>query len=337
MKRTVTPFVRIVFIFLFCTLLFFVIKGIRLCSDAMKQTGLTPRTVITLLFDGGNKLSSTNDRINILLLGIGGGTHDGADLTDTMIVASMNIQSHHVALISIPRDIWSDTLKDKINSAYHYGEEKKKGGGIILTKAIIEDVIGLPIHYTFLLDFSRFEQCIDMIGGIDITVTKPFVDTEYPIEGKENDLCDGDVLYRCRYQTVTFLSGMQHMDGARALIYARSRHADGDEGSDFARSRRQQEILLAIKDRMFQLQPWFHITRASHMYTSFESAMTTDMDVGDQLTIVKQFIHLSSTDVKKISFESLLTAPPTSWYGRYVLVPTEDFDAIHTFIQQQMQ
>lgn len=337
MRRKITPAIRIIVLLSCAFILFFIIRVCRICSTAMRQTGISPITVTKLLFDGGNDIASTDGRTNILLLGIAGGTHDGADLTDTMIVISITTKTHAVALISIPRDIWSDSLKDKINSAYHYGEEKKKDGGIILTKATVEDVIGLPIHYTFLINFSEFRQVIDTIGGIDVQVTKPFVDTDYPIDGKEDDPCDGDPLYRCRYQTVQFTAGMQHMDGATALIYARSRHAEGDEGTDFARSRRQQEIIIAMKEKILLMKPWFHLTKASQIYASFRSATKTDMIVGDQLTVAKQMMHISLSDVQKISIESLLTAPPTSWYGRYVLVPTEDFTAIHDYIRKQIQ
>ena len=112
----------------------------------MDETKLTPGTVIRLLFDSGAPLQATGGRTNILLLGIAVGSHPGSDLTDTMMILSFAPENRTLAFISLPRDIWSETLQDKINSAYHYGEEKKKGGGLVLAKTIVEDVSGLPIH-----------------------------------------------------------------------------------------------------------------------------------------------------------------------------------------------
>ena len=153
-------------------------------------------------------------------------------------------------MISVPRDIWSDSLKDKVNSAYHYGEEKKKGGGLTLSKAIVSDVVGLPIQYALVLDFSGFEKVINLVDGVEVNVPKSFTDPDYPIPGKENDECNNDPEYRCRYEALHFDAGVQVMDGARALKYVRSRHAEGDEGSDFARGKRQQEVILALKTKL---------------------------------------------------------------------------------------
>jgi len=230
--------IKAISLFLFFTviigsvvLLYQVIRG----YNAIKtQTGLSALSLYQLATDGEAMVKSDNGRVNILLLGVGGGTHEGPDLTDTIIVVSFHLTQKTLSLISIPRDIWSDSLRDKVNSAYHYGEEKKEDGGLTLSSIIIEDVIGIPIHYAMVIDFSQFESLIDYIGGIDVEVPAAFIDTEYPIAGKEEDPCDGDPMFLCRYQTVTFEKGMQHMNGKRALMYVRSRHADGEEGTDFA-------------------------------------------------------------------------------------------------------
>jgi len=312
------------------------IKLIRFNADFTKNTGLSLMTIMKLVVDGGANLKTSDNKVNVLLLGMAGGVHDGADLTDTIIVGSFDTQKHSIALISIPRDVWSDTLKDKVNSAYHYGEEKKDGGGIVLARAIMEDVTGLPIHYVVTLDFTQFENLIDVLGGIDVTVETAFIDTEFPIAGRENDECDGDKTYACRYETIQFQTGIQHMDGTLALKYVRSRHADGDEGTDFARSRRQQDIILALKEKIMKLQPWFHIDIAKKLLVAADTATDTDMTIGEQLTIGKMALRNSSS-MKKISMEQLLIVPPTWMYGRYVLVPETNYETVHAYIQQELQ
>jgi len=141
---------RILFFCIVLLVLFYISKGIVYTRNFVQTANISP----------------INGRVNVVLLGIGGGTHDGADLTDTILVLSCNVKNKTLGMISVPRDIWSDTLKDKVNSAYHYGEEKKKGGGLILSKAIVSDMIGLPIQYGIVVDSTKLTQIIQEVGGI---------------------------------------------------------------------------------------------------------------------------------------------------------------------------
>lgn len=303
----------------------------------MRETGFTPKTTFRLIFDSGAPLKNTDGRTNILLLGISGGTHAGADLTDTILVLSIHQVKKSFSLISIPRDMWSDTLKDKVNSAYHYGEEKKEGGGMMLAQVIIEDITGLPMHYQMLIDFSGFKQVIDLVGGITIDVPIGFTDTQYPIEGKEVDECLGDKTYACRYQTVQFETGPQYMSAERALQYVRSRNAQGDEGTDFARGRRQQEVFVALKNKLVDPRLWLSTTRVKNILDAFGQAIDTNMNIGELATLGKIVAKTPDDRMQKISIEHLVMSPPLWMYGRYVLVPKEDFTAIHGYIKQTLQ
>lgn len=335
-RRSITPYSILAGLCIVILVLFSVVKLLRYNADFSKQTGLNIGIIAKLVLDGGAPLKSTDDRVNILLLGMAGGIHEGPDLTDTIIVASFHTEKHTLSLLSVPRDIWSEALKDRINSAYHYGEAKKKGGGITLSRAIIEDVTGLPIHYVMTLDFTQFENLIDVLGGIDVNVTKGFIDTEFPIAGKENDLCGGDPKFLCRYETVQFPAGEQHMNGSTALKYVRSRHSEGNEGTDFARSRRQQDIIVALKEKIIASKPWFHPALAAKLLKAADTATDTDMTLGEQLTVGKMAVQLLSSSIQKISIEPLLVVPPSWMYGRYVLVPETDYAAIHTYITQEL-
>lgn len=322
-------------------LLFFIIFGVTKIvfwgKSFMAATGLTPVSVFRLVADTGVNLKSQDGRTNILLLGIGGGTHAGADLTDTILVVSLDALQKKMAMISVPRDIWSDTLKDKVNSAYHYGELKKEGGGLTLAKVIAEDMVGLPIHYVLLIDFSGFESILNIVGGIDVFVPKAFTDTEFPIAGKEDDLCDNDPQFRCRYESVSFVSGNQHMDGETALTYIRSRHAEGDEGSDFARGRRQQEVLVALQETLKNPSTWLPPSRMVTLYEAFDRATTTDMRIGELATVGKVMMNKGTNDVKRISFINYLQVPPVWMYGRYVLTPETGYPEIHEYIKSQLE
>lgn len=313
--------------------------GYAIVSTArfMRQTGVTPGLVARLIFDDGAQLTASSGRTNLLLLGIGGGTHEGADLTDTIIIVSLNNTKKTVALVSVPRDIWSDTLKDKVNSAYYYGQIKQEEGGLLLAKVVTEDVIGMPIHYAAVVDFTGFTKVIDAIGGIDVDVPESFTDTKYPIPGKENDRCPGDPANACLYQTVHFDAGLQHMDGDRALVYVRSRHAEGSEGSDFARGRRQQIIMVAIKDRMTHPLSWITLERVRALPKLVSDATDMDMNMGTVLTIAKRFTRVGGDQIKRISFDDMLINPPAYLYNNlYVLVPQTNWDDIHAYIEEQL-
>jgi polyisoprenyl-teichoic acid--peptidoglycan teichoic acid transferase len=282
-------------------------------------------------------LASSDGRTNILILGIGGGTHEGFDLTDTIMVLSLNSAKKSVALMSIPRDIWSDTLKDKVNTAYHYGELKQKGGGLLLSKVIVEDVTGMPIHYAVVVDFSGFTKVIDAVGGITVNVPEAFTDTQYPKPGMEQAACPGDPTNACVYETVHFDAGLQHMDGARALIYARSRHAEGDQGSDFARSRRQQVIMVALKDRFMHPTQWVTLSRLEALPKLLSDATDMDMTLAQAITVGRRFASVGQDQIKKIAFDQLLDTPPAYVYNNlYVLVPKTSWDDVHAYIKEQL-
>jgi len=334
LRRTVSLIIAVALI-IGCAIL--VVQMIRFTKSAKKQFGLTPVSMFQLATDGEAMVKSDNGRVNILLLGVGGGIHEGPDLTDTIIVISFHLTKKRLALISIPRDVWSDSLKDRVNSAYHYGEAKKEGGGLTLSKIIIEDIAGVPIHYAMVIDFSQFETLIDYIGGIDVVVPAAFTDTQYPIAGKENDECGGDLTYRCRYQTLTFEKGLQHMDGSRALMYVRTRHAEGGDGNDFARGRRQQDVIIAVKTKILSLSPWYHPDMSIQLFHFFDKATKTDLTVGQLLALGKLGMGIKPEDIQKISIEPYLTQTPVDTYQRYALEPTESFEQIHGFIQMSLE
>lgn len=284
-----------------------------------------------------DSIQQQNGRINILLLGIGGKEHEGSDLTDTIQIISLSTHNLQQSIIlPLPRDLWSDTLKDRINTAYYYGNvQRRSGGGIGFTKEIIQEMTGIPVHYTILIDFGAFKEVINVLGGVSVNVTTPFTDTQFPIAGKENDTCDGDPLYRCRYQTISFESGSQIMDGERALQYVRSRHATGDEGTDFARARRQEELIEAVLTKIKNPRDWYSAERVSQLYYIVLNRVITDLQKDDILQLVKLFFqNRTLLSFQRISLESQLIHPEDRLYGgKYVLIPIHSSDALREYIQ----
>lgn len=283
-----------------------------------------------------NPLKNNLGLTNILLLGVPGGNYEGKDLTDTMILLSFNQESGKTVLISLSRDIWSPTLMAKINSAYHYGEEKRKGGGLDLAKSIAEEITGLPVHNTAKIDFAGFIKMIDLLGGVEIEIERPFDDYKFPIEGKENDPCGGDPEYKCRYQHLHFDQGRQLLNGERALAYVRSRGAEGEEGTDFARSHRQQKLILALKNRIFSPEFLFKPSLVSDFIKILGEIVETDIPPDLLPYFGKMIIKIETTKIKTLSPEEFLINPPVWQYGQWVLVPrTGDFGEIQKYIREQ--
>lgn len=287
-------------------------------------------------FFSWNSLQSYNGSVNILILGIAGGFHDGANLSDSIIVAHYNMRSNKLITISIPRDVWSETMKDKINTAFAYGEAKQENGGLKLAKAETQAIVGIPIQYGVILNFAEFKELIDFLGGVNVNVERSFIDERFPIAGKENDECDGDETFACRYETVLFKKGYAHFNGETALKFVRSRHAEGIEGGDFARAKRQQKVLIAIKNKVILNLKTLNIKKLEELYRVFNKLIKRDI-TNQQVAILFKYIFLGGKfEQKEIALtQDFFYVPDSSEYeGKYVLVPFENNPAIiYEYIQ----
>ena len=194
------------------------------------------------------------DRVNIIFLGRGGENHPGGLLTDSMMLVSIDTKTSQIALVNIPRDLLVPIKghgEAKINEAYADGyndylakncktktisascKNEANAAGASLTSQTISTVTGVPVSYYVSADFTGFEKFIDSLGGIDVYVDKAIYDPLYPDVNMQG------------YEPFRVKAGQQHFDGKTALKYARSR----ETSSDFDRSRRQQQILQATKEK----------------------------------------------------------------------------------------
>lgn len=234
------------------TLAVLVTLGLGIMSYEIISSGTSPREVfrqIGRLITSRDRLiqGEAEGRINVLLLGVGGSGHDGPLLTDSMLLVSFRPTTEQLALISIPRDlqVQHTTLGERrINSIYALTAINQPGAGSPAIRASVSEVFGVPIHYSLLLDFSGFTELVDELGGITVEVEHPLDDEFYPVAGKEQ-AADAE-----RYEHLYIPAGRQHLDGELALKYVRSRKAKGVQGSDFARSHRQQQVLTAVRDKL---------------------------------------------------------------------------------------
>ncbi|MHB8903853.1 MAG: LCP family protein [Patescibacteria group bacterium] len=274
------------------------------------------------------------DRINILLLGMGGEGHDGAYLTDTILLSSLKPSTKEVALFSIPRDLTVPVngYWQKINSINAYAEAKIAGSGSIATSQAISELFDAPVDYYVRVDFDGFINIINEIGGIDVNVENTFDDYTYPIRGREDD-----PNYYARFEHLHFDQGWQKMDGITALKYARSRHALGPEGNDFARAKRQQIILEAVKEKLLSRQTLLNPVTVAKLISEFNKDISTNLSAWE---ILKLWNNFKDVDRSKIINKVFSDAPDGLLVsgrgdnGAYILTPrTGNFSEIKEVIK----
>ena len=288
------------------------------------------------VFTPTQKIQASEDRTNILILGKAGEGHDAADLTDTIIFASISHVDPSLSLVSLPRDIWIPELRAKLNSTYYWGNQKKEDGGLILTKSTVESIVGQPVHYGLVIDFSGFMKIIDVLGGVEVEVERGFVDDKYPIAGKENDECDGDLEYKCRDKTISFEEGIKTMDGETALIFARSRNAEGDEGTDLARETRQQKILEAIQAKTLSSEVFLSPKKILAVWDVVQESVETDIDTSAGSILARRLFQTRNKIKSHILPEDLLINPPAQYKydNLYVFVPEAgDWEEVRDWIK----
>jgi LCP family protein required for cell wall assembly len=227
---------------------------------------------------------ATHDRMNVLLLGVGGEGHEGSQLTDTIILASIDLKEKRVGLLSIPRDLaypLGGGRFEKINAVNAYFEQDHPGEGAARTAQAFSTLLEQPIDHVIKIDFTGFGNFVDALDGIDVVVERTFTDYQYPTADK-------------KWMTVTFKKGPQHMDGKTALIYARSRHGNNGEGSDFARSRRQQIVIMAVRQKLLSLGTLTDHRALANLYTAITNHIQTDFTPWNALALAPLLKDFSS-------------------------------------------
>lgn len=270
------------------------------------------------------------DLITLALYGEGGWDHPGGTLTDSIMVAFIKPSTHDVALLSIPRDL---VITYDENPEDDYFEYRKINyavelGGIAFANEKIQEVTGVSVDYYVLLDFDGFRNIIDDLGGVPVTVENSFTDYEYPD-------------YAYGYQTIAFDAGTQQMNGETALQFARSRHGNNGEGSDFARAKRQQKILEAVQEKSLRLSTLANPARLSNILSDLGNHISTNMEIWEMM----RFARIArEVDRQKIinkvidnSANGLLVSEISPETGAYILVPRKGagkFGEVHQLVKK---
>lgn len=296
------------------------VSGIFLDEPTPTPTS-TPIPLILKNKDDYVNPEKEKDRLDILILGMRG--HDdpdpnqtGAYLTDTIILLSVDKTTKKASLVSVPRDLYIILYpgrEDKLNSVYEIGLARKQG--LEFTRKLMSQITGVYIDHVVVFDFSAFKTIVDDLGGIDITLDKAFVEPVqwgYPFE---------------------LPAGENHLDGENALYFVRSRYSS----SDFDRAQRQQKVLLAIVDKVKNLNIFSDPGTALAIANTVRKNIDTDLDILDAATIIGLANDLKSSEssIKKetITTENLVYES-RSPIGAYILLPVGDnFSEIKSFFK----
>lgn len=247
---------------------------------------------------------------SILLLGYAGANHDGGGLTDSIIISRVRPHDQQIDLISLPRDLWVEATPgefSKINSVLPlHGPEALKG--------VIASISGEAVENYIAIDFNGFIKIIDILGGIDLKITRPFADMFYPLDIGATDTCgktpeevsalsatmSGEKLdhqFTCRYEALIMNIGTTHLDGATALKYARSRHSS-TSGGDFNRSDRQRQVIMAIRDKALNLNIFPKIIP---IFNTLKNHLRTDLNVSSLEKYLLRAFEFSDYDINSVS------------------------------------
>ncbi len=244
-----------------------------------------------------NSLNGEGDgRVNILLLGKGGDAHEGGQLTDTLLIASIDPINNGVVMLSVPRDLWvkpDDLWPMKINAVYNSAKEQAlyknakdtaaaEKAGIDATEKVVEDYLGVKINYYAMVDFTAFEEAVNILGGITVNLPEPYSDPTMKIGKKYLNLP----------------AGPNQLDGGTALGLARSRY--GAERGDFDRGRNQQLVIIGIKDKLLSMGTFGNPLKVSQLITTFGNRVQTNFSTDDLMRLYELSKNIPNENITNV-------------------------------------
>ena len=274
--------------------------------QADSSNTITPTMIATTEF------ADQTERTNILLMGIDrrpGGSF--VSRTDTMMLMSINPSENSAYVLSIPRDFYGVVPgigRDRINTAFVYGAAgNNPAGGAQLAMQTIEYNLGVPVHHYILIDFGAVTGGIDAVGGIDVYVPVNIADPTFP-----------DMNYG--YDPLFIPAGTQHFDGRMALKYARTRHQD----NDFNRAERQQQVIMAVRDKVLGLGLGQMISKAPLFYQQLKSGIKTDLSLEEIVQLIRAAAQIPEENIHRAVLDGDYLSSYRTEKGASVLVPMNE-------------
>lgn len=263
----------------------------------------------------------TNNKKNVLLLGVDKVANREGDplLTDTIMLVSLDTHTLETSLLSLPRDLWNEEYQTKINALYYYGQERYPDQPENFTTEVVMDMTDVPIHHTLVLTLDDVATVIDALGGIEVKVEESFTDTTFPRSDVDISVeTDPAVLY----ETISFEQGLQTMDGDTALKYIRSRHSDGDQGTDDARAQRQQQVISAMANKALSRTTVINAQKLGALFSTYQTIFGDALPLTQIFAVARQVteydldlaisIHRDGLSLQNENEEGVIMHPPIS-------------------------
>jgi polyisoprenyl-teichoic acid--peptidoglycan teichoic acid transferase len=275
-----------------------------------------------------------SDRVNIVMVGYGGGDHDGAYLADSINILSIDPATDTTTTIPIPRDLWIEGVSrfgpdegSKVNAAFAIGEQE---GGIAAAgesiASVLTEVTGQQIDHWMAIDFNGFSEMVDAVGGV--TINNP---TEFSYTMNEQLFRSGN------FNGGTFPAGELHLDGAQALAYVRARYTNvTSESSDYARSARQARIIGGLRSSLGS-GGIGAIGPGLGMMDALEGRLQTDLSAIDLFLLSG---HMTSDRRIELTEDVVLVAT-TNTIGQYILIPIDwsgpgTYGSVHQYLADEL-
>ncbi|MBW4062059.1 LCP family protein [Candidatus Saccharibacteria bacterium] len=324
----------------------FIIVGVVLLIGIIGVGGWTAYKFVTntnKVASGGilgllsaTKLSGeSTGRVNILLAGNSADDpgHGGAQLTDSLMVVSLDTANNTAYMLSIPRDLWVNVPGhgyEKINAVYPQG-------GMSLLEQVVSDDLGVNINYYTLVDYTAFKQAVDAVGGISVTIASTDARGIYdPNVGLDNNT-----------SPLSLTNGVHVLSGETALELARARNDPTPNGNtgyglpngDFDRAANQRLMLVALKDKVASASTFTNPVKISELLDALGSNVKTDFTTSDLRRLVELSKTIPSTSITSVSLTTTtsgnLLASYSTTDGQDAIIPAagvNDFSAIQSYI-----
>lgn len=303
----------------------------------------------------GKKLSKnfTSKKVNFLILGLDSGQQErgrqeaeSGMLTDTIILLSCDTGKKTIKFFALPRDLWVDSLKTKINALYYYGEIDETTTGEKYARETISKIVGLPIDYYLLIDFSSLKEIVDILGGLEINVPETFDDYKFPKPHSEK-ITNGSP--SALFEHVHFDKGLQTMDGERVLKYVRSRQSENlSIGTDLARSQRQQQVIQALISKLTNPQLVEKPKTLGELYSFWKNEVKINFTDEELIAIglnlvpgLPKFETINLPISNEATTSAILYHPPNwqQWQfnGQWVYIPNDPtWYQLQQFVRKQL-
>ncbi|MEJ7652399.1 MAG: LCP family protein [Chloroflexia bacterium] len=265
-------------------------------------------------------------RFNLLVMGYGGGQHEGANLTDSILVYSVPLDGGPAVQIGVPRDLWVEAPVGsgnyrKVNAAYAnaLANDQSPTTAAGTASDAVGTALGIPIHGWMTVDFTGFQDLVSAVGGVSVNVQREFT-ARYPNDDDPNT--------PFAWTQIKFEQGPQQMDGRRAIAYARARYsANPVEGTDFGRAARQQRLVGAIKRKL--LSP-VGVVRSFTVMGAVQDEIRTNVGAGDLARLFRRGVD----DERSVVLSTENVVNDVSDDGQAILLPRDnDWDALRAYVQ----